>query len=105
MALKDIIANKVRTEVHMYNQKQRDTYGLEYKSVEDLLQRSEDGTINIGPRNVDENLEIMKALKGFEEGYYKVFLNGEHLTDLEELVHYSMENKITFIRLILLTGG
>ena len=105
LTLKDIIEEKVKTEVHLFNEKQRETYGLEYTSVEDLIRRSGDGTINVDPRKVDEKAEIEKALKGFEDGAYKIFLNGEHLTDLDAAIHYSMEDKITFIRLILLAGG
>jgi hypothetical protein len=106
ISLKDLIREKVKTEIETYNAKKNRDYGLEYRSLDELVKDIKRGEINIKKTLVkDIDGEVSKAINAFKEGRYKVFLNGNQIFKLEEKVPTNMDSKIMFLRLIPLTGG
>jgi hypothetical protein len=67
------------------------------------------GKIDLGERDlkqvVDQEAAIDTALQAFEDGLYFVFVDGVQQTDLEHEVYLKSESRVTFIRLVALTGG
>ncbi|MBR6158433.1 MAG: hypothetical protein IKQ27_15870, partial [Lachnospiraceae bacterium] len=47
---------------------------------------------------------IETALQAFEDGIYRVFLNEEELTALDQQITLNAEDTLTFVRLTLLAG-
>jgi hypothetical protein len=106
ITLKDLIREKVLVEIKAYNTNQREGYGLEYRSFEDLERDINKGEVNIKHEFIkDEEGEIRNAINCFKDGRYKVFLNGNELLSLEDKIPIDMDSKVMFLRLIPLTGG
>jgi len=106
ISLRELIREKVLLEVKAYNSNQKDGYGLEYRSFKDLERDIKKGEINVNRKLIeDEEGEVINAINGFEDGRYKVFLNDKQLLDLDDIIPIDIDSKITFLRLIPLTGG
>jgi hypothetical protein len=104
--LRDIIREKVILEIRNYNSKQREDYGLEYRSLETISNRIKNGAINIKRTKIkNEDKEIMKALQAFENGEFKVFLDKQQIDTLDEMISTDLDSDLVFLRLIPLVGG
>ena len=60
--------------------------------------------INYGEKKPDLQQAIETALQAFEDGIYRVFLNEEELTALDQQIALNEEDTLTFVRLTLLAG-
>lgn len=56
-------------------------------------------------RPIDVALEVERATKAFEAGYFKIFVNGTDHTDLDESVSYQDAMQVKFMRITPLVGG
>ena len=53
----------------------------------------------------DKSEAIANALQSYQDGIYRIFLNGESLQDLEDPISLSDRDVLTFVRLTMLSGG
>ena len=53
----------------------------------------------------DKEEAVANALQSYQDGLFRVFLNGEMLGDLEDPVTLTGEDALTFVRLTMLAGG
>ena len=60
--------------------------------------------INYGEKKPDLQQAIETALQAFADGIYRVFLNEEELTALDQQITLNAEDTLTFVRLTLLAG-
>ena len=55
------------------------------------------------PADMEEAVD--NALQGYQDGLFRVFLNGKALGDLEDAVALTGQDVLTFVRLTMLAGG
>ena len=53
----------------------------------------------------DREEAVANALQSYQDGLFRVFLNGKALGDLEDAVALTGRDVLTFVRLTMLTGG
>ncbi len=53
----------------------------------------------------DEEEAVANALQSYEDGLYRVFLNGCALGELSDPLSLSDQDELTFVRLVMLGGG
>lgn len=57
------------------------------------------------PADLDLQREIARARQAFVDGHYRMLLDGQWLSDLDEPVELSETGKLMFLRLMPLQGG
>ena len=60
--------------------------------------------ISYGEKVPKEQEAIDTALTAFGDGLYRIFLNGEELSDLQQSIVLNEDTELTFIRLTMLAG-
>ncbi|MCL2115621.1 MAG: hypothetical protein FWH29_05300 [Methanobrevibacter sp.] len=115
--LKDLIKEIVKIEVNEFqnrlkNQKIREENKnniLSYLSPEEIEDKAEEGKIAIdevrNKKEVDLDEAISVAILAFEDGIYFVFLDGEKIEKIDDLVELKSDSEIMFLRLTMLAGG
>lgn len=87
----------------------REVLDRQYLSERDIRRQAGEGAIvmpqaKASPK-LDLDVEIERALKGFETRAFRVLHNGVMLQDLDDLIEVSPPSTIAFIRLMPLIGG
>lgn len=58
-------------------------------------------TANVAPSGgVDVDAVVGAALEGFDHGYYYVFIGGDQVEDLDQLVRIEPTTRVRFVRLV-----
>ncbi|WP_422777304.1 hypothetical protein ACOXXE_07185 [Pseudomonas mediterranea] len=87
----------------------REVLDRQYLSERDIRRQAGKGVIVMpqakASSNLDLDVEIERALKGFETRAFRVLHNGVMLQDLDDLIEVSPPSTIAFIRLMPLIGG
>lgn len=60
--------------------------------------------ISYGEKVPDEREAVDTAVTAFQDGLYRVFLDGEELSDLQQGIVLNEDKELTFIRLTMLAG-
>ena len=60
--------------------------------------------VNYGGKKADAQKAGENAVQCFEDGIYRVFMDGRGLESLDEAIAVSEESVFTFVRLTMLTG-
>jgi hypothetical protein len=87
----------------------REVLDRQYLSERDILQQAGEGAVvmpqaKASPK-LDLEVEIERALKGFETRAFRVLHNGVMLQNLNDLVDVRPPSTLAFIRLMPLLGG
>ncbi|NUT87083.1 hypothetical protein HNO91_11650 [Pseudomonas corrugata] len=87
----------------------REVLDRQYLSERDIRQQASEGAIlmpqaKASPK-LDLDVEIERALKGFESLAFRILHNGVMLQNLDDLIDVSRPSTIAFIRLMPLVGG
>ncbi|TNF79141.1 hypothetical protein FGE05_26660 [Pseudomonas sp. ICMP22404] len=87
----------------------REVLDRQYLSERDIRRQAGEGAI-VMPQakaspQLDLDVEIERALKGFESLAFRVLHNGVMLQNLDDLIDVSPPSTIAFIRLMPLVGG
>lgn len=61
--------------------------------------------VNYGGKEANEAKAVTTALQGFKDGLYRAFLDETELVDLDAPLMIRENDRITFIRLTMLTGS
>lgn len=103
-----LIAGIVALQVREYNQRLEQCELLNYLTDEDIQIKAATGKINFGvnynemPGDMEK--AIRNALQSFEDGIFRVFVDGKELESLEESVMLKEGSELTFVRLTMLAG-
>ena len=106
--LRQLVTMLVRDGVNSYNDRLRSRQ-LQPASKDDMDDMSRVGRIGFGipfgtrEASMEEALET--AIRGFEDGLYRVFIGDREIESLDEPLCLHEGDTITMIRLVMLTGG
>ncbi|MCL2157451.1 MAG: hypothetical protein FWH54_05470 [Methanobrevibacter sp.] len=115
--LKDLIKEIVKIEVHEFQNRQKNqkikeknkNNILSYLSPEEIEDKAEEGKIAIydvkNKKEVDLDEAISVAFLAFEDGIYFVFLDGEKIENIDDLIQVKNDSELMFLRLTMLAGG
>jgi hypothetical protein len=108
-ALRDLIAQVVRSEVAAFRDRQEERRLVRVLSAAEIAQGAARGKVDMGGRDLDQKVDaeeaVAAALQAFEDGIYLVAVDGRELRDLDQAVYLTEDSRVTFIRLALLAGG
>lgn len=89
-------------------QKQHQIQAAEVLDADDIQYQARLGRVSFGGHYNQERGNLEKAaqvmLQDFEDGLFRVYINQEECTDLEEPLKLRDGDEITFIRLVMLAG-
>lgn len=106
--LRDLIIDIVSLNVKNYNKKQTDSQWVDYLLDETIMKNVSVGKVGFGfhfnEKKAKEKQAIETAVLAFQDGIYRVFINEDEKTNLDELLNLKGEDNITFVRLLMLAG-
>ena len=107
--VRDLITQTVTTCVREYEKRQQMSGEVPRPlTTQQITDMADVGKIafgiNYGEKKPDLQQAIKTALQAFEDGIYRVFLNEEELTALDQQIALNEEDTLTFVRLTLLAG-
>lgn len=107
-SLRDVIQQIVCAQVDAYNRKAVDQPIFHYLSSEAIEDEAETGKVGFGDRRNSEVADVGEAIeaamKAFEDGIYRVFIEEDEQTDLDVPLVIKDGAKLTFIRFTMLAG-
>lgn len=108
-SLRQFLAAVVQKEVASYNSKTAGSQLLPCLTRQELEDRAETGKVSFGSVYSDKKADPVKAaanaIRCWEDGLVRVFLNGEELTELDAPLVIPRGAEFTFIRLTFLAGS
>lgn len=106
--LRDLILAVVETGVEEYNRRAENSELLTYLTKEELEEKARTGRIGFGVNYGDGKAELVaaqnNAIQCFEDGIYRIFMDGKPLEVLDDLIGVTEEKTFTFVRLTMLAG-
>ena len=106
--VRELIDMLVREEVRRYCIRLKEENGRP-KSFEDMEDMAYIGKIAFGiplnPGDIDEEKAVLTALQGFEDGLFRMFIDGREVTVPDSPAMLEEGSTLTLIRLTMLTGG
>lgn len=109
LKLRDLIVHIVIEEVNAFKQRQAERKLARIMSEAEIEQSAAKGKIDPGERDLKQNIQtedaIGAAVQAFEDGLYYVFIDGVQQTNLDSEIYLKAESKVTFVRLVALSGG
>ncbi|MCI8659317.1 MAG: hypothetical protein HFG54_03565 [Lachnospiraceae bacterium] len=115
-SVRELIVLVVDSQVREYNQrlfKSREEFGehsglLRCMTRGEIEEQSQSGKIGFGEsygeREADEKEAQQNAIQCFEDGIYRIFMDGRPLEALDEPLQVTEERVFTFVRLTMLAG-
>ena len=106
----ELIEETVKVCVREYNERVRrgdsSPQPLTKQQIKDMADAGKIAFgINYGGREQDVSKAIENALQAFEDGIFKLFVNGRELCSADEVTDLKDGDVLTFIRLTLLAGS
>jgi hypothetical protein len=109
LALKDLLASIVRSEIDGFRTRQEERCLLKVLTPAEIEAGIARGKIDSGGRDslqeVNEEEAIQNALQAFEDGFYYVFIDDIGIESLDSPVSLTDNSQILFLRLVPLVGG
>lgn len=106
--LRELILSVVEAEVEEYNQRMEDSELLVCLTREEIDHKARTGKIgfgvNYGEKKADLAVAQENAIQCFEDGIYRIFLDGEPLEALDVPLQITEKGVFTFVRLTMLAG-
>ena len=106
--VKELILGVTETGVREYNQRKQAPDVLTWMTKEEIEDKAQAGKIgfevNYGEKDADLQAAQDNAIQCFEDGIYRIFLDGQLLERLDEPIEIGEESVFTFVRLAMLTG-
>lgn len=107
--LRELIGMLVAEGVRSFNSRLREQEPRRVLSEAELEQMSQVGRIGFGipfgSREADPAEALETAIRGFEDGLYRVFVGEREIASLDTPLQLREGDTITMIRLVMLTGG
>ena len=105
VALRDIIAERVRMEVDSYQQKAATLFASNLVQPVDAELRLNEARKKRQPRPIDVDEQIEIAFQAFERNGFFVLVGDRQLENLDDRVSLDDAPEIIFIKLMPLVGG
>ena len=106
--VRELIYAVTQAGVEEYNQRMESPELLRYLTSEEIDDKAQAGKISFGVNYGEKRADIAKAQENavqcFEDGIYRIFLDGEPLEALDERILITEESIFTFVRLTMLAG-
>lgn len=107
--LRQLITALVSNGVYSYNARIKGENQAVVLSLEDMEAMEQIGKIGFGipygTREADLEEAIEVALRGFEDGLFRIFIDDREVESLDSPLKLRENDTITIIRLVMLTGG
>jgi hypothetical protein len=109
LTLRILITRIVLEEVKAFRERQEERKVFKALTAARIDQGVAQGKVDMGGRDlkqqVDEDQAGAAALQAFEDGLYLVVLDGEEQRDLDKQIYLQPDSRITFVRLVMLSGA
>jgi hypothetical protein len=103
LTLREVVAGRVRQEVALFNRDLPEVYrGL---VAPEESERVLNGYCLNGPRELDPEREVARAMRAFEANAFLVFSKGMQIHSLDEEIDLAAAPELEFIKLLPLAGG
>lgn len=106
--VKDLLREFVTINVKEFNEGLTENDVVPYLTDEKINDLSDAGKISFGVdyngREQDLEKAIENALQSYEDGIYRVFVNGEELGKINDKLDLQENDELTFVRLTMLAG-
>jgi len=122
--VRELICAVVEAEVAAYNRRYEEAHSGEHlqddgeghrepgilgwltkQEMEDQAQSGKIGLrVNYGEKKADAKQAQDNALQSFEDGIYRIFLDGQPLEEADGQIAVTEESEFTFVRLVMLVG-
>ena len=106
--IKDLLIEFVTINVKEFNEGFTENDVVPYLTDEKINDLSDAGKISFGVdyngREQDLEKAIENALQSYEDGIYRVFVNGEELGKINDKLDLQENDELTFVRLTMLAG-
>ena len=77
-------------------------------TADEIADRAMSGKIAFGELTGESNVQLQQAqqnaLQCFEDGIYRIFLDGQPLEELDQKIELNEQSQLTFVRLTMLAG-
>lgn len=103
--LRDIIAERVRMEIDLYERKVATSFANNLVKPTDAEARLNDAARKKPVRRIDADKQIETAFHAFERNGFFVLVDDRQVTDLDDTVSVAGNPEISFIKLTPLVGG
>jgi hypothetical protein len=109
ITLRMLITAVVQQTVRQFQDRQKQNRFVRVLSQRQIEEQAARGKIDSGGSELDQEVDIgdavAVALQAFEDGLYLVILDGTEFRDLDAQVYLKPDSRLTFIRLVMLSGG
>lgn len=109
LTLRDLIARVVLEEVAAFRQRQEERRLVHVLTRGEIEQALAAGKVDMGGHDlsqaVDPQAAVATALQAFEDRLYLLFVDGRQQPDLDAALHLAPGSRISFVRLVALSGG
>ncbi|WP_053374308.1 hypothetical protein [Paenibacillus sp. FJAT-27812] len=109
LTLKALIIDMVTTNVRQLNERETETPLVPFLTQGDIEQLGQSGKIGFGAlyneKKADEKEAISTAILAFEDGLYRVFINGNEIEQLDDALTLHEGDEIAFVRFTMLAGS
>ena len=106
--VQELITETVKICLDAYKKRVEDRDTMKVLARDNIEEMAEIGKIafgiSYGEKVPEEQEAIDTAITAFEDGLYRIFLDGEELSDLQQSIVLNEDTELTFIRLTMLAG-
>lgn len=107
-SVRELILAVTEAGVREYNRRTESKELLSYLTREEIEEQAQAGKISFGTNYGENKAELAKAqenaVQSFEDGIYRIFLDGKPLADPDEEISITKDSVFTFVRLTMLAG-
>lgn len=106
--VRELILAVTEAGVREYNRQMESSGLLSYLTIEEMEAQVQAGRISFGENYGENKADLSRArenaLQCFEDGIYRIFLDGEALENLDGKICIRKDSVFTFVRLTMLAG-
>lgn len=106
--VRDLIIRVVAACVAQFERRAAQGEVLAAMTADGIADRAMSGKISFGDVNGERSVDLQQAqqnaLQCFEDGIYRVFLDGQPLEELDRKIKLNEQSQLTFVRLTMLAG-
>jgi hypothetical protein len=109
LTLKSLIIDIVTTNVRQFNERQIEMPLVPFLTQGDIELQSRMGKVGFGAiyneKKAGEDEAVSSAILAFEDGIYRVFINGNEIERLDDPLALHDGDEIAFVRFTMLAGS
>lgn len=112
--VRDLLSEIVSFQVNQFNQRPAGDIEdlnfdlIKYLSTQEIDKQALTGKINFNldyrKQHQDINIALENVFSAFNDGLFRIFLNDNELSSLDENINLQEGDQLTFIRLVMLAG-